>query len=89
MKKVTKSLQVDLPKAGIITVRVTVYGTYDGIDKIVGNKITPVWHIKDVVFDVPDCSDDNTVLSQNEKNELEKLIGERIESENWFINGEF
>ena len=51
-----------------------------------GNRGTRKWLIDDVIFEVPNTDDDGYPLSQDEKNQVEKLVDEKVGSESWDFN---
>lgn len=85
MASINKDLTVETRTGKIVTVDVTVEGTYDShyrSDRD-GNRGSGVWHIRSVSFQIPDCCNDFIALSQDEKNEVEKLIDEKVNEESW------
>lgn len=86
----TKNITVETNSGRTVTVEVNVEGGYDpnyGSDQD-GNRGTEVHYINEISFDVPDGDDDGDILSQNEKNEVEKLIDEEINNRDWDLSGD-
>lgn len=85
MREITRDLTIETNSGKIVTVSVTVEGTYDSHYRADadGNRGSRVWHISDINFEVPDCDDSFCPLSQDDKNEIEKLVSERIGEESW------
>jgi hypothetical protein len=48
-----------------------------------GNKSSKSFQITGVDTDIPDFGNDRKKLSQVEKDEVEKLVGEKIDKESW------
>ena len=85
MREITKDLTVELNSGKMITVQVTVKGTYDPHNRFLrnGRRKQGKWNISDVSFEIPDCCDSLSLLSQDDKNQVEKLVSEKIGEERW------
>jgi hypothetical protein len=73
MSKIFKKLTVEIKSGRKVTVGVYVYGSGKNSSS----------QISSVDFEIPGNGDDLRKLSQDEKNEVEKLIGEKIDGERW------
>jgi hypothetical protein len=82
MHKIIKKLTVETRSGKAVTSEVTVHVSVRS-DIGGGPRGNVLRNIKDVDVNVPDRCDDNRILSQDEKNEVEKLVGERIDKERW------
>lgn len=84
-KTISRNLTIETKADKIVKVEVHVEGQYDshfGADAD-GSRGTGRWHIIDVKFEVPDFDYDGYPISQNEKNEVEKLVGEKVDAQSW------
>lgn len=85
MASVTKDLTVSISSGEDVTVEVTVSAYNErhyGADAD-GRRGESAWFIDDVSFEIPNCDNSNNTLSQDEKNEVEKLIDEKVNEESW------
>lgn len=82
MKKIPRSLTVKTQSGKTVTVKVTINGTL-GESSRNNTPDKSYWYISNVDTESPDRCNDGWALSQDEKNEVEKLIGERIDAEVW------
>lgn len=85
---ITKDITVHTSLDKQVTVVVEVRGYLDkhfGADYD-GNRSKPTWLIDDVIFEIPDTDDHGFVLSQDEKNEVEKLVDEKVGDTDWYFD---
>lgn len=75
MRTISRTLTVETQAGKLVTVRVNVSGTLDE-----SSQSKKSWRISGV--DIISWNS-SIKLSQDEKNEVEKLVGERVDTETW------
>lgn len=90
MSTIFKELTVELNNEKQVTVEVEVTGSRERYgDDADGNRGSWEWFVQDVDFSMPSFDDDNNPLDHDEKNEVEKLISERVDEESWNFEDEY
>lgn len=92
MAKASKNFTIEISSGKLVTVKVTVQGKDDSrlgrTRRAQRRNYRRTWRISSVDIQIPDCDDSNCSLSQNEKDELEKLVDEKINEKSWDFNND-